>query len=93
MPQLSACCSTLKEVQIDSKFNALTFKIESLNHQYRYAYSTDGNEFEWLYTSKANLVLSRKYTGANLAVYASGNGKNTKEKAVFDWVIYKGYQK
>ncbi|WKK66001.1 glycoside hydrolase family 43 protein [Lutimonas zeaxanthinifaciens] len=85
--------SILKETALDKKFEHITFKITSSDHQYYYAYSLNGRRFESFYSSTADLVLSKKYTGANLGIYASGNGKNTREKAVFDWVTYKGYQK
>lgn len=85
--------SILKTLQMDQKFTNITFQIASSGHQYHYSYSLNGNKFEPFYTSKADLVLSKKYTGANLGIYASGNGNNTREKAVFDWVTYKGFQK
>lgn len=40
-----------------------------------------------------NHILSKKYTGAYLGIFASSNGKKTKEYANFDWVRYKGSER
>ncbi|UCE95083.1 MAG: glycoside hydrolase family 43 protein [Flavobacteriaceae bacterium] len=85
--------SILKEMRMDRKFEDIIFKIESTDHQYHYSFSLDGRNFELFHSSEAGLVLSRKYTGANLGIYATGNGNKNMEKAVFDWVVYKGFQK
>ncbi|MCA0932991.1 glycoside hydrolase family 43 protein [Lutimonas saemankumensis] len=85
--------SILKEMRVDRKFENIIFKIESTNHQYEYTYSLDGRNFEFFHNSGADLVLSKKYTGANLGIYATGNGNQNMDKAVFDWVMYKGFQK
>jgi alpha-N-arabinofuranosidase len=50
-------------------------------------------DFKLLDTTKANLILSKKYTGAYLGVYASSNGRKTNEYADFYWVRYKGFER
>lgn len=80
--------------EVNAKYtDQITFKIRSQNHNYLYYYSLDGSEFILFTKTKANLLLSKGYTGSYLGVYASGNGKISKDYADFDWVSYKGFEK
>jgi alpha-N-arabinofuranosidase len=72
--------------------NGVKLKVVSKNHQYHYCYQLqDGSEKEWC-TSSATLILNRGYTGAYLGLYATSNGKRSKDYADFDWVSYQTYQ-
>jgi len=71
----------------------ITFQVKSEDNRYSYYYSLDGSEFHFLDKTKSNHILSKKYTGAYLGIFASSNGKKTKEYANFDWVRYKGSER
>lgn len=71
----------------------ITFQVKSEDNRYSYYYSLDGSEFHFLDRTKSNHILSKKYTGAYLGIFASSNGKKTKEYANFDWVKYKGFER
>ena len=65
----------------------IILKISSKGNKYIYYYSTDkGNSFKKFTETSANLVLCKGYIGTNLGLYASSNGKKTKEYAEFEWV-------
>ena len=75
-------------------FNAeITFKVKSENRSYLFYYSLNGSEFILLEETKSNHILSKKYTGAYLGIYATSNRANSKDYADFDWVSYKGFEK
>lgn len=71
----------------------IIFKVESKNNTYSFYYSNDEKEFNLLGKTKSNHVLSKKYTGAYLGVYATSNGTKSKEYADFDWISYKTYER
>ena len=71
----------------------IIFKVESKNNAYSFYYSNDEKEFNLLGKTKSNHVLSKKYTGAYLGVYATSNGTKSKEYADFDWISYKTYER
>ena len=78
---------------IASSTNTLYFKFESKNGEYRLSYSVDKPEhYQLLTTTPSNGVISRKYTGAYLGVYSTGNGHHTGDYADFDWVRYQGIE-
>ncbi len=80
--------------QIISDYNGeIVFKVKSEYNSYSFYYSVDGIEFVLIKETKSNHILSKKYTGAYLGIYATSNGKNSKDYADFDWVQYKGYEK
>lgn len=83
----------IKEKNIPAYKGEITFKVKSAYPSYSYYYSLDGAEFHLLEKTKSNHILSKKYTGAYLGIYASSNGIKTKEYADFDWVRYKGFEK
>jgi alpha-N-arabinofuranosidase len=51
----------------------------------------DGENFSYLSSLDALKLLDRNYTGALLGMFATSNGKKTKDYADFDWVRYKDY--
>ena len=54
-------------------------------------YSNDnGDSFTTLWQTPDNILLSLGYTGAQMGVYATSNGKKTNAYADFDWIRYKG---
>lgn len=69
------------------------FRVKSEKHKYSFQYSLNNNEFAELAQTKANLILSKGYTGANLGIYSSSNGSKSKDFADFDWIAYQGFQK
>lgn len=83
----------LMKVNIPSFKGDMTFKVKSEHHGYSFYYSLEGSEFQLLEKTKSNHILSKKYTGAYLGIYASSNGIKTKEYADFDWASYKGFEK
>ena len=83
----------IMEKNIPAYKGEITFMVKSEYNSYSYYYSLDGSEFDILEKTKSNHILSKKYTGAYLGIYASSNGTITKEYADFDWVSYKGFEK
>ena len=82
---------TVKEaVELRDYKGQIQLRVISDNKQYRYEYSLDdGKEYKLLTTTSADLILSQKYTGANLGLYATSNGQKVTESVTFDWVDYK----
>jgi alpha-N-arabinofuranosidase len=67
----------------------IIFRVTSDNSRYTYDYSLDhGGSWKTLTSSAADLILSQKYTGANLGLYASANGQRSTDVARFDWIKY-----
>ncbi len=84
----------LAKVNIDKPHNGIVFKLISQNSNYQFFYSVDdGKSFALLTTTAADGVISRKYTGANLGLYSTGNGEDTGDFADFDWVQYQGFER
>ncbi|MGK0325343.1 MAG: alpha-N-arabinofuranosidase [Polaribacter sp.] len=82
----------LKKQAIPNYIEEIIFKVKSENYGYSFYYAIDGGEFKLLESTKSNLILSKKYTGAYLGIYATSNGVNSKDYADFDWVSYKGFE-
>lgn len=83
----------LKKEVISNYNNEMTFKVKSENHTYSFYYSLNGEDFILIQKARANHILSKKYTGAHLGIYASSNGTKSKDYADFEWVQYKGFEK
>ena len=66
----------------------IEFKIVANEDSYKLYYKTSRKDFELFTILNGDLVISKGYTGAHLGLYASGNGKNTKDFASFDYVNY-----
>ena len=80
--------------QIISDYNdEIVFKVKSENNSYSFYYSLDGIEFVLFRKTKSNHILSKKYTGAYLGIYATSNGNDSKDYADFDWVKYIGFER
>jgi alpha-N-arabinofuranosidase len=79
---------------LDDYTGEIIFKVESKDNKYNFMYSVNNSEtFTIFNTTKANLMLSKGYTGAYLGIYCTSNGKQGKDFADFDWVYYKDYQR
>ncbi len=83
----------LKEKVLSDYKGEITFKVTSKNNKYSFYYALDGEEFFLLKETEAHHILSRKYTGAYLGIYATSNGGKSKDYADFDWVSYKGFER
>lgn len=74
--------------------NNILLKITAKNGKYLYFFSlNDGITYEKLSETSDNILLAMMYTGANIGVYATSNGKKSSGYADFDWVSYKGFVK
>ena len=74
--------------------NNILLKITAKNGKYLYFFSlNDGITYEKLAETPDNIVLGMMYTGANIGIYATSNGKKSSGYADFDWVSYKGFVK
>ncbi len=83
----------LKKGIVSNFDGEITFRIQSEYQSYSFEYSFDGSKFYQFLQTKSNHILSQKYTGAYLGVYASSNGSKTKDYADFDWVSYQGFER
>ena len=72
-----------------SQYNGnLKFKIISDKDNYKLYYSVDEIIFNYFTTLNGNVIKSNGYTGAHLGLYATSNGKETKDSASFEYVNY-----
>jgi len=55
---------------------------------YKLYYSTTGTHFNLFANLDGSALKSNGYTGAHLGLYATSNGKETKDSASFDYVNY-----
>lgn len=85
----------IEQIKIVKYKNNIILKIAATNHKYNFSYSLDGNTTPFIPVkeTKANLILSKGYTGAYLGILATSNGIKTNDYADFDWINYKGFQK
>ena len=84
----------LQHAQVEGYEGSMLMRLVSKDGQYKFAYSLDGGDSFVGFTQIASThVLSRGYTGANLGVYATSNGRETDEYADFDWVEYRAYER
>tara|TARA_B100001057_G_scaffold500806_1_gene617995 strand:+ start:4528 stop:6204 length:1677 start_codon:yes stop_codon:yes gene_type:complete len=71
------------------KYNGqIEFRIVANEDSYKLYYKTSRKDFELFTIFDGDLVISKGYTGAHLGLFATGNGKNTKDFASFDYVNY-----
>ena len=66
----------------------IEFRIVANEDSYKLYYKTSRKDFELFTIFDGDLVISKGYTGAHLGLYATGNGKKTKDFASFDYVNY-----
>ena len=65
--------------------NNILLKITAKNGKYLYFFSlNDGLTYEKLSETSDNILLAMMYTGANIGVYATSNGKKSSGYADFD---------
>ena len=83
----------ISEKNIPNYNGEIIFQVKSEYNSYSFYYALNGSEFQFLEKTRSNHILSKKYTGAYLGIYATSNGTKSKEYADFDWVSYKGFEK
>lgn len=66
----------------------IEFRIVANEDSYKLYYKTSRKDFELFTIFDGDLVISKGYTGAHLGLYATGNGKKSKDFASFDYVNY-----
>lgn len=83
----------ISEEPVDAK--SLELKIEACLQEYSFSYSLDGSNWNMLKSKIDGRILSRKwaggFTGIYIGMYASANGGNSTNKALFDWFEYSGF--
>jgi alpha-N-arabinofuranosidase len=81
--------------QDEVESSSIYLKISALEQLYNFSYSVDGKDWKTLKANEDGRLLSRKwargFTGTYIGMYASSNGKESKNKADFDWFEYSGY--
>ena len=83
---------SLKKVSLKKYNGSIIFKTISRKDEYTFYYSLDdGENFTYLSSLDALKLLDRNYTGALLGMFATSNGKKTKDYADFDWIRYNDY--
>jgi alpha-N-arabinofuranosidase len=85
--------ATIKDVELPDYAQGIGFKVVSKDKTYTFYYTLDHSTFRPFATTNADHILSRKYTGAYLGLYASSNGKKSEDYADFDWVSYKAFER
>ena len=86
--------ATLKKVTLKKYNGNIIFKTVSQKDNYTFHYSLDnGANFTYFNSLDALKILDRNYTGALLGMFATSNGKISKDYADFDWILYKDYVK
>ncbi len=86
-------CETVK-IAIDSE--QVILKIDGNKDQYVFSYSLDGVILEFAGTAIPQYLgteLASTFTGVYFAMYASGNGAECENEAVFDYFDYSGTDK
>jgi len=79
--------STKKE-QLEQFKGQIKFKVIADKEAYKLYFSTKGAYFNLFATFDGSSLKSNGYTGAHLGLYATSNGKKTKDSASFDYVNY-----
>ncbi len=79
--------STKKE-QLEQFKGQIKFKVIADKEAYKLYFSTKGTYFNLFATLDGSSLKSNGYTGAHLGLYATSNGKKTKDSASFDYVNY-----
>ena len=79
--------STKKE-HLEQFKGQIKFKVIADKEAYKLYFSTKGTHFNLFVTLDGFSLKSNGYTGAHLGLYATSNGKKTKDSASFDYVNY-----
>ena len=84
----------IEENTLEKYEGEIVFKVVSKRQKYDFMYSIDkGEAFSTFITTDSIKILSKGYTGAYMGIYCTGNGKQSKDFADFDWVYYTDYQR
>jgi alpha-N-arabinofuranosidase len=81
-----------KQISIEKMY----LKIEALEQQFTFSYSTDGKKWDVLAKNEDGRFLSfglgmGKFTGTFIGMYVSSNGQKSSNFALFDWFEYAGF--
>lgn len=73
----------------------LVLGIRADTQEYHFGWGLDGGEMEWLYEADAErnyltTEVAGGFTGVYLAIFASGGGQPSGNRADFDWFDYRG---
>ncbi len=79
--------STIKEHLLQFK-GQIKFKVIADKDAYKLYFSTQGTYFNLFATLDGSSLKSNGYTGVHLGLYATSNGKETKDSASFEYVNY-----
>ncbi len=84
----------IAEKKVSSK--SLYLKIEALEQLFTFSFSNDGNSWEVLAKNEDGRFLSfglgmGKFTGTFVGLYASSNGQESSNFALYDWFEYSGF--
>jgi beta-xylosidase len=86
--------STLGSVNLSQTSDYLYLRIDSMNDEYQFLYSVDNeSDYSLVAKTKADGVISRKYTGANLGLYITSNGTTSDDFMDVDWVKYTAHER
>ncbi|KAA3621565.1 MAG: glycoside hydrolase family 43 protein, partial [Bacteroidetes bacterium] len=84
----------VKSKEISGYNHKIMFEVNSQNQIYQFSYSLDnGKKLIPFESIESTHILSKKYTGAYLGFYCSGNGQETGDFADFDWVNCEFYER
>ena len=79
--------STKKE-HLEQFKGQIKFKVIADREAYKLYFLTKGTHFNLFATLDGSSLKSNGYTGAHLGLYATSNGRKTKDSASFDYVNY-----
>lgn len=86
--------STLGSVNLSQTSDYIYLRIDSMNDEYQFLYSVDNeSDYSLVAKTKADGVISRKYTGANLGLYITSNGTTSDDFMDVDWVKYTAHER
>jgi alpha-N-arabinofuranosidase len=72
----------------------IRLRVKATGQSYYFGYSLDqGQSWMPFVETRADLLLSRGYTGAYMGLYTTSNGESTTDFVDFDWVRYKGIER
>ena len=77
-----------KKEHLEQFKDQIKFKVIANKEVYKLYFSTQGTYFSLFATLDGSSLKSNGYTGVHLGLYATSNGKETKDSASFDYVNY-----
>ena len=84
---------TLVKKELEKYNGEITFKLVADDIDYQFYYSLDTENFILFHETEPYYILSKGYTGAFLGAYATSNGHNSKDYALYDWVRYVPFER